>query len=135
MKARSRRRALLLLLASACLGACTFPTVDYSSAGAGGSSSSAGTGGSGAAAGAGGTPACSVPSKCSNEVWSCAKQARGNAKACENKCKPPMEAACKMSCATTLTMDLATCTGACVTCSTTEGCPMQQAACAALAAM
>lgn len=134
MTPRSRRRAPLLPLAAACLGACTFPTVDYSSAGAGGSSSSAATG-NGGAAGGGGAPACSVPSKCSNELWSCAKQAQGNAKACENKCKPPMEAACKAGCGAALTGDLAACTGDCVTCSTAEGCPMQQAACAALAAM
>jgi hypothetical protein len=131
--------ALFAGLAAVGLLGCTFPTVDYSSTGAGGSmgdaAAGAGGGDGGADAPSDAPVVCIVPSKCATDADTCSNKARGTAKSCTNKCKPPDAAACEAACNTQLAMELATCSAECVTCSTAKGCPMQEAACEALVGM
>ncbi|MFO0762641.1 MAG: hypothetical protein U0359_39745 [Byssovorax sp.] len=130
-------RALLLpaVLLLPLAAACTFPDVDY--AGSGGNATTSTAGGTAGSDGGGDAPVdgpCQLSQKCDSDADACSKKAQGEQKACVNKCKPPNEAACEMSCDAALAADLDTCVTQCVTCGESEGCAMQQSACAAIVA-
>jgi hypothetical protein len=127
------RIASFALLAAAWAGACTFPSVDYSPTGAGGSSSSTGGADGGVDAPDTNPPGCELPKDCSQGALSCVETAHDDEGKCTKKCKNAGdEDSCKKACASAFSDELGSCAADCVSCSGAEGCAMQDSACAAL---